>query len=168
MPPASLPGREARVFEVGKRQACQLATRVDRSDGDHFLRPLNRQAADADCVDDGEERGVDTDADGERTGRGERKRPLPAEQPDGEPYVVPKRIDGRQHALVAIDLLDRFDPAEGAPGSGGCRIRRESSANVVVSEQIEVSLDLLVKLAVLLPASEQAGHTRQRTIVFLR
>ena len=83
-----------------------------------------------------EERGVHADADRERACRGEREGAVPNEQPNRESDVLTERVDNRQASLVAIDLFDRYDPAQCAPCGDVGVLPGHTATGVVVGQQI--------------------------------
>jgi hypothetical protein len=93
-----------------------------------------------DGVHDRENSGVRADTDGKGKDSDNRETGVPAKSANGIPDVLSDGIEDRQAALIAIELLCRFDAAELKPGAAIRLVRGHAAENVFFSKQLDVSL----------------------------
>ena len=71
-------------------------------------------------------------------------------------YAVMTAEDEQHAPLIAIGFLGLFDAAKFASGRLPRLLRRHSATHVLVSEQLQVAAELLVRIFVEVPLSEQS------------
>jgi hypothetical protein len=127
----------------------------------HAIGSINRQAANADGVDDREEGTGDSYTEGKRT-NGEGGEPgMSCEQAPRLPHIPRTCLKKRQAPLIPVNLLDLIDAAEGPPRGGQGRLTRQSAAKILVRQGVEVCLDFVAQLPVAPPAEQQVGEPGQ-------
>ncbi len=158
-------GRRGSVVSARPAQACVL--RVP-----HHQRELvgisNGQRFEQHRVDDGKERRVGADAEGERENDDRGESGIAAHRADGESQVGGQAVDQTLPADVADVVLGGFDAAE----LGACRTRRlvsrDAAAELLVDCALEIGAYFVVEVGVdLAPAKEgakAAAEPRQHQI----
>ena len=144
----------AQLFVLRMREAAVLILVVDGGDGGDAIGSRDRQPAQRVGVQDREEHVVDADAERQHENGGDAECAVPSEQSNGEPDILPERLQQRKTALLAELLLGLLDSAERTPRRARGIRRRESTRHVLVGEELQVHVNLLVQ-TVVAPAPEE-------------
>ncbi len=98
-------------------------------------------------MNNGEERGVDADAERQRQNCHTREACISAETAEREADVSRERFEKRQAALLAIRLFRLFDAAEFTMSSSACVIHGHAALDVRFNQRVHVSAEFVIQLA---------------------
>ena len=131
------------------------ARKVARGHRDEPMRVGAGQGPQQQGVDEREDDGVRTDADGQDGGRHRRKHRARAQPAQPELEVPPQVVDGTEAVHVAALLLDRLQASESGQRGAARFPGSHPAPDVVVDFHLQVRLKLCVQLAFERTAAEQ-------------
>ena len=106
----------------------------------------DRQRAEQKAVDEGKDRGVGPDAEGERQNRNASDDRSGAEHTNGDPQILSQAVN-ETDSVHLVNLLPHQGDVPKLPSRPDVRLlRRQTRTDVVVDEQVEVCADLVAGL----------------------
>ena len=133
---------------------------LDPYEGDQLLRIANRQAAQQQRVNQAEDAGVQTDAEGERQDDHSAETGAAPQRAERVACVLQQLIDPDRNPHRARALLDERDVAECAERRGPRVVRRHPAVDVVLGFALEVIADVVVEIVEVTAALHAGRSTR--------
>jgi hypothetical protein len=149
--------RVAQAPVVGVGEAGDPSLPVLRPDRHDAVGIGERQAAQADGVDEREEEAVRADPEREHEDRGRGHRRLSPQHPRRDSDVREEGVHRRHAALVPVALLDRVRLTERTARRQTRRGRRHPAALELLGQQLEMVTDLLIDPILAPPPDDDAA-----------